>query len=37
MRPQRVQSADDRVHPVVADRDPVPAVKVNKEAWSDGD
>jgi hypothetical protein len=26
-----------RVHPVVADRDAVPAAKVNKEAWSDGD
>jgi hypothetical protein len=29
VRPQRVQSAEDRVHPVVADRDAVPAAKVN--------
>src|SRR5215211_5639996 len=36
-RPQRVRSADDRVHPVSADSDTVPAAKLNKEAWSDGD
>src|SRR5215207_478382 len=37
VRSQRVRSADDWVHPVAADRDAVPAAKVNKEAWSDGD
>jgi hypothetical protein len=35
--PQRVRSADYWVHPVAADSDAVPAAKVNKEAWSDGD
>ena len=37
VRPQRVRSADYRVHLVVADSDTVPATKLNKEAWSDGD